>query len=258
MPEAIRDGVRIHYEEAGSGGPPLLFVHGWCCDHGYFQPQFDHFAGAHRVVAIDQRGFGASDRPEHEYSIEGFADDVGWLCGQLGLERPVIVGHSLGGAVALATAARFPELPSGIVLCDPGILFPAPALEGLRGFVDALASDGYLESARGMISTALFIEGDDPERKRRIVDAMSATPQHVMHSAFKNLIAFDSEAAAKACSVPALMIDAEPPIADTEHTRAAWPSVLRRQTLGAGHFHQLEVPDQVNALIEGFLTRSLA
>jgi pimeloyl-ACP methyl ester carboxylesterase len=56
MQSLVRDGVRLAYTEAGSGDPPLLFVHGWCCDHSYFQPQFEHFQRGHRVVAVDLRG----------------------------------------------------------------------------------------------------------------------------------------------------------------------------------------------------------
>ena len=63
MQKLIRDGVALAYEEAGSGDPPLLLVHCWCCDHSYFQPQFEHFQRDHRVVAVDLRGHGASDKP---------------------------------------------------------------------------------------------------------------------------------------------------------------------------------------------------
>ena len=59
-----RDGVAPFYEEAGSEDPPLVLVHGWCCDHAYFAPRLEHFAGrGYRVVAVDLRGHGKSDKP---------------------------------------------------------------------------------------------------------------------------------------------------------------------------------------------------
>ncbi|MEJ7755036.1 MAG: alpha/beta fold hydrolase [Nocardioidaceae bacterium] len=67
----------------------------------YLAPQLAHFATRHRTVAVDLRGHGESDAPEQDYTIEGFASDVAWMSQQLGLERPVVVGHSLGGIVAL-------------------------------------------------------------------------------------------------------------------------------------------------------------
>ncbi len=99
-----RDGVRLaHFEEAPSApnSPSLLLINGWAGDHGVFMPQINHFADRRRVVAINLRGHGASDAPQQEYTPPGFADDIAWQCGQLGLQKPVVIGHSMGGAVAL-------------------------------------------------------------------------------------------------------------------------------------------------------------
>ncbi len=120
-----RDGVALFYEEAGGEGVPFLLVHGIACDHTHLAPQFELSGRAgHRVVAVDLRGHGRSGAPEDDYTIEGFADDLAWTCGQLGLEKPVVVGHSLGGEVSLALAAAFPDLPSAVVLMDSTIVPP--------------------------------------------------------------------------------------------------------------------------------------
>ena len=247
------DGIRIAYEEDGTGEDPIVFVHGWCCDHRHFAPQFAHFSARHRVVALDQRGFGQSDKPQQKYTIEGFADDLAWLCRELRLERPALVGHSMGGAIVTATAARHPELPRAIALCDPAIFFPAFMKSAIGPFIAGLASPDYKKVAAEFVEQRLFIPADDPVRRARILSEMIETPQHVMHSAFENLIAFDGEAAARACKVPMLLIDAEPPIVERARFREACPNAVVAQTAGAGHFHQLEVPDQVNAMLERFL-----
>ncbi len=103
-----RHGVALFYEEKGTGEPSVLLVHGWCCDHTYFAPQLGHFAGrGHRVVAVDLRGHGRSDKPHQEYTMQIFADDLAWVCERIGLEKPVVVGHSMGGIVAFNLAARY-------------------------------------------------------------------------------------------------------------------------------------------------------
>ena len=84
MPYATRDGLRLYYEREGDAEPPLLFVHGWCCDRTFFEPQFDHFKSSHTVVAMDLRGCGRSNRPEAGYDIPTLADDVAWLAGEIG------------------------------------------------------------------------------------------------------------------------------------------------------------------------------
>src|SRR5207344_602661 len=62
MPYAKRDGLSLYYEQEGSGDPPLVFIHGWCCDHTFFQPQSDHFKASHAVTTLDLRGCGSSDQ----------------------------------------------------------------------------------------------------------------------------------------------------------------------------------------------------
>src|SRR5215510_12800081 len=141
---------------SGDGRDPIVFVHGWCCDHTHFAPQFGHFSARHRVVAVDQRGFGASDKPQQSYTIEGFADDLAWLCRELGLVKPALVGHSMGGAIVLATAARHPDLPRAIALCDPAVIPPPFIRAAIDPFLAQLATPSYREAARGFIEQRLF------------------------------------------------------------------------------------------------------
>jgi len=254
MPHLTRDGVRLYYEEQGAGDPPMVFIHGWCCDRTYLGPQAAHFSAAHRCVSIDLRGHGDSDKPEQEYSIAGFADDAAWLFGELGIARPVVVGHSMGGATALALAAAHPGLPAAIVMLDAPVLLPEELVGALLPqLLAAFRSPGYREAARQFIAAQLFRPGDDAARKERILDDMSAAPQHVLAPAFAAIGDFDGAAALQACKVPALFIGADPLLADLRRMRELCPTLLTGQTAGSGHFHQLEVPEQVNAMIERFL-----
>jgi pimeloyl-ACP methyl ester carboxylesterase len=63
MERLVRDEVMLCYVDQGTGDPPLLLMHGWCCDHTYFQPQVDCFRQRHRCVAVELRGHGAADKP---------------------------------------------------------------------------------------------------------------------------------------------------------------------------------------------------
>ena len=115
----VRDGVCLAYHEAGAGdGSPILFVHGFGCNGSHFRLQQQHFAASTRTVAVDLRGHGASDAPLQDYGPIGFADDLRWLCDHLGLERPIVVGHSMGGNIALKLAARAPDFVKAIALND--------------------------------------------------------------------------------------------------------------------------------------------
>jgi pimeloyl-ACP methyl ester carboxylesterase len=256
MQQLTRDGVALAYDEAGRGDPPMLFVHCWTCDHTFLAPQFEHFSRAHRVVAVDLRGHGESDKPEQDYTVAGFADDLVWLCGRLELTKPVIVGHSMGGNIALELAARYPDVPAAIVMLDSCIV-PAPALlEALQQGAEGLRGPEYREVSR-QIMHSVCLPSDDAERTARLIAITSAAPQHVMSNSFdQHLLVWDGAAAAAACRVPALYIGAATPLADVARLRELCPQLVVGQTVGAGHFNNQEVPEQVNAMIERFLAVS--
>jgi pimeloyl-ACP methyl ester carboxylesterase len=72
-------GARLAYDVAGAGDPPMIFVHGWCCDRSYFAPQVTRFSATHAVVTVDLRGHGESSAPDPgpgAYNIAALADDV--------------------------------------------------------------------------------------------------------------------------------------------------------------------------------------
>jgi pimeloyl-ACP methyl ester carboxylesterase len=251
-----RDDIALAYEEVGAGEPALLLVHCWCGDHTFFNDQVEHFAKSHRVVAMDLRGHGASDKPDQEYTLDGFVDDLVWLSDQLRVVKPVIVGHSMGGNVALELAARHPDRPAAIVLVD-SVVTPSPAfVDAVQPVGEALYGPEYREAATALMES-VFLPTDDLARKARIIETMCSAPQRVMASAFEHHItAYDSSPAARACAVPVLYIGAANPLADVARFRSLCPQLVVGQTVGAGHFNLMEVPEQVNAMIERFLVVS--
>ena len=98
-----RDGVRIAYHDVGSGDPAIVFIHGgFGCQEEYFSP-------GHRCIAVDLRGHGESGKPDVVYTMEQHGDDVAELIRQLGLEKPGLVGQSMGGQVIISAAPAIPS-----------------------------------------------------------------------------------------------------------------------------------------------------
>lgn len=114
MPGIKINGIHTHYECVGRG-PALVFVSGLGGTSGYWKPQIEAFSRYFSVITYDQRGAGQSDHPDEPYSIEILADDLQALIETLGFERPALIGHSTGGAIAQVLAAREPELLSAMV-----------------------------------------------------------------------------------------------------------------------------------------------
>ena len=103
------DGIRIAYHEVGAGDPAIVFIHGGFGNRSGFELQEEYFSPNHRCIAVDLRGHGESDKPDELYIMEQHGDDVAALIRQLGLQRPVLVGQSMGGQVVISAAARHPD-----------------------------------------------------------------------------------------------------------------------------------------------------
>jgi pimeloyl-ACP methyl ester carboxylesterase len=256
MPELKRDGVALHYEEAGAGSPSILLVHGFGGDRTHMTPLFEHFRASHRVVNVDRRGHGESDQPRQEYTIEGFADDLAWLSGALGLYKPVVVVHSQD-KIAFDLAARYPELPGALVVLDGPSFAPAPVEEAFNGLSAALRTPAYRDVLEQFLSNAAFLPTDDPIRKERIVNAVCSEEQWFLSSAWDNYLGYDLTSAVARCEVPVLLVRGLFP-SDPERLRELCPQLVVGQTVGSGHFIQLEVPGQVIPMIERFLRVSVA
>jgi pimeloyl-ACP methyl ester carboxylesterase len=266
-----RDGVRLAHFEAGPTtpqSPPLVLINGWTGDHGIFTPQIIHFAQSRRVIAVNLRGHGASDAPAQEYTMAGFAHDIAWQCAQLRLEKPVVVGHSLGGAIALELCGRYPDLASGMVMID-SIIMPPPALQDapeLRRLLEGIGGPNYLAVSRAN-AWEIGCDYDDPARRKAIYDKYilppcEKTPQHVAYSAIRNCtLNYDPVLAAEACKIPMAYISADVPLVnmarDLDRLQELCPQLVVAKTLLAGHFNTIEVADQVNAMLERFLAVGL-
>jgi pimeloyl-ACP methyl ester carboxylesterase len=266
-----RDGVRLAHFEAGPEAPqspPLVLVNGWTGDHGIFTPQIAHFGRTRRVVAIDLRGHGASDAPVEEYTMAGFADDIAWQCARLGLKKPVVIGHSFGGAVVLELCGRHPELASGMVMIDSIVMAPAALREApeLRRLLEGIGGPNYREVSRAN-AWEIGCDFDDPARRKMIYETYilppcDRIPQQAAFSAIRNYaLNYDPTPAAEACKIPMAYISADVPMVtmarDLGRLKDICPQMVFGQTLLAGHFNTIEVADQVNAMLERFLAVGL-
>jgi pimeloyl-ACP methyl ester carboxylesterase len=246
-------GLRLAYDAAGAGDPPMIFIHGWCCDRSYFAPQFEHFASGHAVVAMDLRGHGESGRPAGRpggYAMDVMADDVLSVAGAAGCDRPVLVGHSLGALIGLSCAARAGAIRA-LVMVDPAPITNEKAKRFFRESVAAVAADD-----NGSWRTT-FVEGmflpTDAARRAAIIEQMTRTPSAISAEVMRVMGEFDGAGALAQATVPVLSIGSAVPSNASADLRRLCPAITVGQTVGSGHFNQLEVPDQVNAMIERFL-----
>lgn len=135
------DGVTISYEVRGDGDPALVLVHGWANTRAIWGVHPTTLSRRHRVVALDLAGHGLSGTDRTDWTMGAFGEDVVAVVDQLGLERVVLVGFSMGGAVVLEAAERLGDRILGVVLVD---VFQDP---------DAVVSDAEAEQVASMMRT---------------------------------------------------------------------------------------------------------
>ena len=251
-------GIRLVYDVAGAGDPPIVFVHGWGGDRSYLAPQTEHFAARHTVLALDLRGHGESSQPAPggtRYDVDVLADDVLAVAEAAGLRRPVLVGHSLGGLIGLSCAAR-PGALSALVMVDPAPITNESAKAYFRESVDTVRADAD-RSWRSSFAAGFFLP-TDTARRDEIIAGFPAGDPDIAAAVLLAMGEFDGAGALSRATVPVLSIGSAHPANSAADLRAACSSITIGQTVGSGHFNQLEVPGQVNAMIEKFLALNAA
>ncbi|MBX3206683.1 MAG: alpha/beta hydrolase [Labilithrix sp.] len=247
-----RDGIRLAYEEAGTGATTVLLIHGWGTDRKALKPQFDFLASTHRVLSVDLRGFGESSAPEQPYTIEGYADDLAFLAEHCRSPRCVVIGHSMGGPIALDLAARYPDRVIATVVLETFVASSERVLAGLRELLGGLRAESYRDFAVRLM-THLLGPRFDPEERARMLAVVASCPQHVLVSAFEGMLDFDSRAVAARVRGPLLYVGTDTPYADEQEFRHLCPQLVTERLADCGHYFPLEATAKVNAMLTRFL-----
>jgi pimeloyl-ACP methyl ester carboxylesterase len=151
------DGIKIRLAEWAGRGQAILCIHGITANCRCWDVMASALAPEYRVFAMDLRGRGRSDKPASGYSIEHHCRDIVALLDDLGLKRPVIMGHSLGAFISLAFAAHYPDRVDRIILVDGGGDLSKEQMDkvfsGIKPSLDRLgkvfpSSDAYLDTMK--------------------------------------------------------------------------------------------------------------
>jgi pimeloyl-ACP methyl ester carboxylesterase len=268
MPYATVNGTELHYERAGAGAPPLVFVHGFGCAAEDWQPQVEAFGARHMTLACDLRGHGRSPGAPESCSIETYGADVAALLRALNLGGAVLVGHSMGTRVVLQACLDAPDRVAGLVLVDGSFM----AAAGERAEEDArraIAATGFAGFGAGLFEQMFFAPGAMADRIRA---RAARLPEAVGAALFPRMVGWDHRNMAAALGrvgVPLLAIQStmmtperrRVPLAVGANTpffeliRSRAPRSQIEVVPGVGHFTMLEAPDAVNRLLADFVAR---
>lgn len=260
------DGVRLHYLEKGEG-PPVVLIHGNVVSAADFVPcgLFDLAASRYRVIAFDRPGMGYSQRPRGKtWTPAAQGELIRRACAALGIERPVVVGHSLGASVAMAMGLDHPAAISGLVLLG-GYYYPTARMDTMMATVQAipLLGDVLCHTISPLVGAAMmpalvkgmFAPNAVPPRfSQTFRTSMAVRPRQVRSAAQDGAMMAPAAAAAQDryvnLRVPlALMAGAGDAVADAEAQSARLHKATPHSSLhivpAVGHMVHYAVPDQV-------------
>jgi 3-oxoadipate enol-lactonase len=251
---------------ANPQSPPVVFLHGIGGSARIWAPQVGSFAAAgFRPVALDLPGYGARSPIDH-MDFDTVAADVETQISHLGLDRPVLVGHSMGGMVAQTALRRKPRAYRAAVLSGTSPAFGDPTGEFQKKFVaDRL---GPLDAGRTMAELAPAMvdaisgPAPDPVGRRLAIDTIAATSERSYRAAVHCLVGFDERANLARIGIPLLCLAGEhdrlAPAAMMERMAARIPGARYVCLKGVGHLPNVEAPQAFDVAIFDFLRAALA
>lgn len=250
------DGHQVHYENHGKGREALVFVHGWTCDLNFWSRQAPALAARTRVLALDLPGHGHSDKPQINYTMELFARAVDAVLVDAGVDRAVLVGHSMGTPVIREFYRKYPRKTLALVIVD-GPLRPFGDKNMMDSFIAPLRGPNYKVEAAKFIDSMMGPQVPSALREQ-IKTSMLNTPQYVAVSAMEGM-ADETIWKQDKINVPMLAILAKSPFwpADTEQFyRSTAPNLDYQMWDGVSHFLMMEKPKEFNETLGAFLSKN--
>ena len=263
MPHITRNGVNVFYESFGSGSPAIVFLHPWTTNHYIWAFQVPAFAAKHRVIVVDHRGHGQSDKPAAGYAIGEMAADVAAILDHAGVDKAVLVGNSIGGMIAMQTNLDFPNRVIGNLILSSGTNIgadtPPEVGEAMqkdwRGVFSALLASAVSAKSKAERPEILnFMEGcfrTETNFNEGVFWASAADPNGVFN--------WNISSRLKDIKAPTLIIageeDGATTVAHNQFLADNIPGAQIKVYKDVGHFCQLERPMDFNADLAGFLAR---
>jgi pimeloyl-ACP methyl ester carboxylesterase len=244
------DGVHIEYRVYGKGDPAIVLIHGWAGDANYWNAQIDPLKAKYTVVAVDLAGHGGSTKSRTDWSMGNYGEDVATVVRRIANPRVILVGHSMGGTVALEAARRVGDRVIGIIAVDSlksiG-LPPLPAAE-IEKRVAPFRTD-FIGTVRKFVSEELFEKGADPVLVQKVAYDMSLEPPDVGVASLVALLSMDFNTVLPDIKVPVLAINSDLGTTDEARIRKSLPTFHAEVIPHTSHFLMMEVPDEFNPLL---------
>jgi pimeloyl-ACP methyl ester carboxylesterase len=257
MPTAQVNGIKLHYESQGSG-PPLVFIHGLGSCLEDWEHQVPHFSKRYRVITLDLRGHGRSDKPPAGYSMQLFASDIAMLLTYLRLEPAHIVGISLGGGIAFQLALDSPEIVRTLTVVNsaPEAFFKTFKEKFAIWMRYAIINTMGLQKLGGILAEKLFPNPEEAAEKRKFLERYQRNEAKPYKSSLGCFVGWTVKAQIGTLRMPTLIMAADQdytPVSLKEEYTPMIPGAKLVVIPDSRHAAPMEKPATFNPLLEEFL-----
>jgi pimeloyl-ACP methyl ester carboxylesterase len=262
----VDNGVRLYVQDVGDG-PPVVLVAGFGLDHQAWDRQVRVLAGRYRVICVDQRGHGRSDKPLGGYEVERLALDLKYALDRTGVRECALVGWSFGGQVAFKAAADDPERIRSLVLVGsnavrasrgPEFPFGVPP-EKLEPALVADERDNRIRARRATLASG-FASPPDDDTLRWLLGRSLRMPSWAAVACYRSMLYTDLTPDLPRVAVPVLqVIGSADPVYSAKGAR--WlnqrlPDARLAEIDGCGHYPMIEAPEEFDAVLLRFLAET--
>jgi pimeloyl-ACP methyl ester carboxylesterase len=244
------DGVHIEYHVYGHGEPAVVLIHGWACNSSYWRAQLADLESRYTTVTLDLAGHGASGRNRSDWSMARYGEDVAAVVHHLPNRQIVLVGHLMGGPVALEAAPLVGDRLIGIIGVDTftSLGLPPPPRREVDMQIAPFRSDFIGEMHRFV--PLLFTKTADPTFVRKVADDMAREPPRIAIATLLGLNSMDFATLLPRIHVPIIAIDSDSgrPVNEAR-VRKLVPRFRLIMVRSSGQFLMLENPRAFNPIL---------
>lgn len=249
-----KDGRDIAYRVIGSGDRDVVLVHGWMVAGNVYDNLIDELASDdYRLIAVDLRGTGGSDKPKGGYSLENYVKDVDAVIDDADVSDYVLAGHSMGGAVAQRHAAKNAGDAAGLVLMSPVPASGFPLPEEDYQFFKSAADDPQVKR----IILAISSVDMDPDDIEHLAQASDEIPAKAIEQSLDAWVDADFADMLSQIEAPTKVVVSDDPFMPVDFLQAFVADPIPDATVsyfpGGGHYLQVEEPEQTASAIEAFV-----
>jgi pimeloyl-ACP methyl ester carboxylesterase len=254
------DGVHVQYRLYGASEPALVFIHGWSGDSNYWREQVPAFQSKYTLVTVDLAGHGGTDGNRGDWTIARFGQDVATALSAVPNKQLILVGHAMGGPVAIEAARLLKGRVIGIIGVDTfkSIGAPLPSKAQVDAAIKPFETD-FIGRTRVLVADHLFVKGDDPQLAQKIAYDMSLSSPRVAIPSMRALLEYDFTEPLKDISVPIVAINSDlgEPLNEVR-IKKVLPKFRAVTLPGTGHFLMMEDPQIFNPALEAEVAALLA